>query len=189
MKDNISRRPRNSSFPLRTIIVREMRITDWHSIHKMYDSLSEEDKAFFHPGFLGYDNINFAWLIFQVHLLLSCIRPLRKILLKMLPRIVFLPLVAIYQNRIIGFAYIKVKRRMPDRGFCATLSVIVDNIARGTGLASILMESLLRLAHQENIREISLMVLLNNIRAISLYKKYGFNVVGKTIDCYRGKIH
>jgi len=156
----------------------------------MYDSLSEEDKSFFHPGFLGYGNINFAWLISQVQLLFSCIRPLRKILLKMLPRIVFLPLVAIYQNRIIGFAYIKVKRRMPGRGFCATLAIVVDSKPREKGLASMLMESLLRLAHQENIREISLMVLLNNVRAISLYKKYGFDVIGKTIDCYReGKIH
>jgi hypothetical protein len=73
----------------------------------MYDSLSEEDKRFFHPGFLGYENISFWWLLSQIALFLSSIKFLRKILLHLFPFSVFLPLVVSDQNNIVGFAFLK----------------------------------------------------------------------------------
>ena len=59
---------------LASYIIREMHITDLHYLHHMYDSLSEEDKRFFHPGFLGYKNISFWWLLSQIALFLSNIK-------------------------------------------------------------------------------------------------------------------
>jgi ribosomal protein S18 acetylase RimI-like enzyme len=118
---------------------------------------------------------------------LSSIKPLRKILLHLLPYSVFLPLVASDQNNIVGFAFLKIKRRLPSGHFSAELGIVVDEVHRGKGLGSKLMENLLKLAQQENVREVFLTVLSDNIRAVQLYEKHGFKKVGKTVDQWRGK--
>lgn len=164
-----------------------MRIMDLHYLHRMYGSLSEEDKRFFHPGFLGYENISFWWLLAQMSLCLSSIKFLRKILLHLLPYSVFLPLVVSDQNNIVGFAFLKVKRRLPNEHFSAEFGIVVDEFHRGKGLGSMLMKNLLKLAQQENVREIFLTVLSDNVKAIQLYEKHGFKKVGKTIDQWKGK--
>jgi len=84
--------------------IKELRITHICSVHRMYDSLSEEDKRFFHPGFLGYENISFRWLMSQIALFLSSLKFLRKTLLHLFPYSVFLPLVVSDQNNVVGFA-------------------------------------------------------------------------------------
>jgi ribosomal protein S18 acetylase RimI-like enzyme len=169
------------------MMIRELRVTDLHSLNKMYDSLSEESKRFFHPGCIGYKNINFLWLIFQIELLLSTIKILRKILLRVFPSAVFLPLVAIKQNKVVGFAYLKIEKRLNNRYFSATLGIGIDEAIRGKGLGSQLMENLLKLAQEENIKEISLTVLVDNEIALHLYKKHGFEKVGETVDRWKGK--
>jgi ribosomal protein S18 acetylase RimI-like enzyme len=168
-------------------IIREMRITDLHFLHRMYDSLSEDSKCFFQPGFLGYENISFRLLLSQMALFLSNVKFLRKILLHIFPYSVFLPLVVSYQNNVVGFAFLKIKRRLPNGHFSAELGIVVDEVHRGKGLGSKLMENLLKLARQENVREIFLTVLSDNVRAIRLYEKYGFKKIGKTIDRWRGR--
>jgi ribosomal protein S18 acetylase RimI-like enzyme len=154
----------------------------------MYDLLSEDSKRFFHPGFLGYENISFWWLLAQVALFLSSIKLLRKILLHLFPYSVFLPLVVSNQNNIVGFAFLKIKRRLPSGHFSAELGIVVDEVHRRKGLGSKLMENLLKLAQQENVREVFLTVLSDNVRAIQLYEKHGFKKVGKTVDQWRGKV-
>jgi ribosomal protein S18 acetylase RimI-like enzyme len=168
-------------------IIREMKIMDLHLIHRMYDSLSEDSKCFFHPGFLGYQNISFQWLLSQVSLFLSSAKLLRKILLYLFPYSVFLPLVASDQNSLVGFAFLKVKKRLPNGHFSAEVGVVVDEAHRGKGLGSKLMENVLKLARQENIHEIFLTVLIDNVKAIKLYEKHGFKKVGKAVDRWRGK--
>jgi ribosomal protein S18 acetylase RimI-like enzyme len=153
----------------------------------MYDSLSEDSKRFFHPGFLGYKNIGFWWLLSQMALFLSSIKFLRKMLLHLFPYSVFLPLVVSDQNNIVGFAFLKIKRRLLNGHFSAELGIVVDEVHRGKGLGSKLMENLLKLAQQESVHEIFLTVLSDNVRAIRLYEKYGFKKIGKTIDQWRGK--
>jgi ribosomal protein S18 acetylase RimI-like enzyme len=153
----------------------------------MYDSLSEETKRFFHPGFLGYENISFLWLVSQIQLFLSCVKFLRKILLTTFPHVVFLSLVVINQNRVGGFAYLKIARRLPNGHFSATLGIVVDEAMRGKGLGSRLMESLQKLARQENVHEIFLIVLSDNVKAIQLFEKHGFKKVGKTVNQWKGK--
>jgi ribosomal protein S18 acetylase RimI-like enzyme len=172
---------------LASYIIREMHIADLHYLHRMYDSLSEEDKRFFHPGFLGYKNISFWWLLSQIALFLSNVKFLRKMLLHILPYSVFLPLVVRDQNNVVGFAFLKIKKRLPNGHFSAELGIVVDEVHRGKGLGSKLMENLLKLARQENIHEIFLTVLIDNVKAMQLYDKHGFKKVGKTLDRWRGK--
>jgi len=172
---------------LASYIIREMRITDLYLLHRMYDSLSEESKRFFHPGFLGYENISFWWLLSQVALFLSSIKFLRKILLHLLPHAVLLSLVVNDQNNVVGFAFLKIKRRLLNGHFSAELGIVADEVHRGKGLGSKLMENLLKLARQENVHEIFLTVLSDNMKAIQLYEKHGFKKVGKTVDRWRGE--
>jgi len=153
----------------------------------MYDSLSGEDKRFFHLGFLGYENISFLWFLSQIALLLSSVKFLRKILLHLLPYAVFLPLVVSDQNNVVGFAFLKIKRRKPNGHFSAELGIVVDAAHRRKGLGSKLMENLLKLAQQENVYEVFLTVLSDNVKAIRLYEKYGFKKIGQTLDYWRGK--
>jgi len=153
----------------------------------MYDSLSEEDKRFFHPGFLGYENISFWWLLSQIALFLSSLKFLRKILLHLFPYIVFITLVVRDQNNVVGFAFLKIKKPSPPGHFSAELGIVVDKVYRGKGLGHKLMENLLKLARRENIHEIFLTVLIDNVKAMQLYEKHGFRKVGKTIDRWRKK--
>jgi len=92
----------------------------------MYDSLSEDSKRFFHPGFLGYENVSFWWLLSQMALFLSSVKFLRKMLLHLFPYSVFLPLVVSDQNSVVGFAFLKMKRRLPNGHFSAELGIVVD---------------------------------------------------------------
>jgi hypothetical protein len=94
------------------MIIREVRISDLHSLHKMYDSLSEDSKRFFHPSFLGYENISFRWLLFQIALFPSSVKFLRKILLHLFLYSVFLPLVISDQSNVVGFAFLKIKKHL-----------------------------------------------------------------------------
>jgi ribosomal protein S18 acetylase RimI-like enzyme len=153
----------------------------------MYDSLSEDSKLFFHPGFLGYENISFHWFLSQIALFLSSVKFLRKMLLHLFPYSVFLPLVVSDQNNIVGFAFLKIKKRLSNGHFSAELGIVVDEAHRGKGLGSKLMENLLKLAQQENVSEVFLTVLFDNMKAIQLYEKYGFKKVGETVDRWKGR--
>jgi GNAT superfamily N-acetyltransferase len=146
----------------------------------MYDSLSEESKSFFNPGFLGYKNISLFWLLTQIALLLSCIKFLRKVLLCVFPYSVFLPLVAVKgRNRVCGFAFLARIKKCPNDGYSGRLGIVVHDADQGKGLGSRLIEVLLKFAQAENIRKISLMVYIDNIKAIRLYEKYGFKRIGQ----------
>jgi len=61
------------------INIREMRLSDLKPPHSMYDSLPDEDKRFFYPGFLGYKSISFYWLLFQMILVLSFFKLIKSI--------------------------------------------------------------------------------------------------------------
>jgi len=89
---------------LSVYIIRKMQVKDLHFLHRMYDSLSEDSKRFFHPVFLGYESISFWWLMSQIALFLSSVKFLRKTLLHLFPYSVFLSLVVSNQNNVVRFA-------------------------------------------------------------------------------------
>jgi hypothetical protein len=59
-------------------------------------------------------------------LFLSSIKFLRKILLHLFPYSVFLPLVISDQNNVVGFAFLKTKKRLLNGHFLAELGIVVD---------------------------------------------------------------
>lgn len=155
-------------------VVRKLKLLDILKLHSAYNSLSHRSKYLFHPGFLGFEFISFRWFLVQVALATSTLKPLRKLLLHICPSAVFLPVVATNQfNEIIGFAFIKVERRI-SKGFFGRLGAYVKDDYQGKGVGSKLMKSLINFARKENVRKIHLMTLPSNIKAIRLYEKYGF---------------
>lgn len=175
---------------LRIFVARLMSIRNLLSLHRMYDSLSYDSKRFFHPGFLGLENISFTWFLAQIALMLSSVDVLKKLLLHIYPYSVFSSLVATSKgNEIIAFAFLKVKKRLPNRSFLAELGMVIKDNYQGRGLGSRLMAHLIEIAKKEGIRRTYLRVLTNNIRAISLYRKYGFKEKGiiERGDIWRGQ--
>lgn len=88
-------------------------------------------------------------------------------------------LVAKHKGKIVGIAGLSgyPKERMKHRG---ELAVSVLKAFWGNGIASRLMEEILAFAKDvANIEIISLEVRSDNVRAIGLYKKYGFEKIGE----------
>lgn len=155
--------------------IKELRIAYIFSVHRMYDSLSEESKRLFHLGFLGLSSISVRWFLAQMVFLASSFRYVRKALIRTFPIAVILYLVGINRrNEVIGFAFIKVKKSLLEGGFLGELGLFVREDCQGRGVGSKLVESLLQLARKENVKKIYLTVLTDNDKAIHLYKKYGF---------------
>lgn len=174
-----------------SIIIRELNVKDIPKLHRMYDNLSLESKCFFHPGFLGFDSINFKWIILNVALFLASFKVVRSILLKMAPLTVFFSLIAIHKSGVIvGFSYLKIKKLLRIKGskcYSAILGIVISESYRGKGLGTLLMNELLRLARKNKIYKVVLNVNVDNIKAIRLYEKYGFRKVGIATVCWRGK--
>ena len=49
-----------------SVFIRSVSIGDILSIHKMYESLSDESKKFFYPGFIGLKLKSLKWLFAQI---------------------------------------------------------------------------------------------------------------------------
>ena len=156
--------------------IRKLGITDIYSLHKMYDSLSEESKCLFHPGFLGFKYVTPIWFKCQLMLVASSIKLLRKGLLKTIPHCCLLPLVATNEtNEILGFAYLKIsKRRLTNHSFSAVLGIGIKDDYQGMKLGSKLIDELIKLGRNESISKINLTVMTSNVRAINMYTKHGF---------------
>lgn len=176
------------------MIVRELQLKDIFQVHRMYDSLSDQNKRFFHPTSLGLRSINARWLLAQLALGMSTFRFLRELLLRIFPFAVFLPLIAISkQSGIVGYAYAKIERHLPEGGLLGQLGVCVMDDYQGKGIGSKLMKSLMSLAKNNHVQKIYLIVLTENTKAIHMYEKYGFKRTrvikggnvwrGKRLDC------
>jgi ribosomal protein S18 acetylase RimI-like enzyme len=171
---------------------RAFKITDLIRLHVMYDSLSYERKKCFHPGFLGFKSINPNWFPSQILLLVSDIGFLKKALKHAFPRLVFLPLVVIIEcdkrKEFVAFGFVKLRKRLPNGYFLADLGIVVKTAYQGKGLGYNLLGNLLKLSRSERVQEIFLTVLDENLRAIRLYRRYGFRKIGKTVEHWKGKV-
>lgn len=163
-------------------------ITDILRLHKMYDSLSDESKCNFHPGFLGFRFVNSGWFLTQILILSSSIWFLKKTFVRVCPRLVFLALVVTSdRNEIAAFGFVKVRKRLPNRYFLAELGIVVNTAYQGKGLGSKLLRNLLELAQAERVQEMVLRVLGQNFKAIRLYKECGFKKIAETLENWKGK--
>lgn len=168
-----------SALALLQLQIRQLSILDLYQLHKMYDSLSETSKRYFHPEFLGFGLINMYWFIFQILLCLSTIRSFGRLFVRIFRQSILFPMVAVSETRkeIVGFAYLMLRGRVSSRQRMAGLSIVVRDDFQGEGIGSLLLGSLLAKSVEENIRRLSLTVFPDNAAAISLYEKYGFRQI------------
>jgi len=164
------------------ITIRGLKLRDIPKLYKMYGSLSEESKRFFHPFPESVLSISF-WLTW-ILLALSCIGCLREILLRILPFPVYISICSLYSDELIGFAFISFRSKL-----YGTLGIVVRDDFQGIGVGSKLMRYLIILAGREGFRKIRLTVLTDNHKAIKLYEKFGFKKIKFIKDCgiYKGK--
>jgi ribosomal protein S18 acetylase RimI-like enzyme len=156
----------------------------------MYDSLFEESKSLFHPGFLGFESVKFNWFLAQFALAASSFSISKKLLLRIYPFSVFFVIISTNEfGEIIGFAFVKLKSRISNKSFLGELGICVRDGYQGKCVGSELMEHLLELAKYEHVQRIHLTVLTNNLTAMHMYEKYGFKktrLMPKG-DVWRGK--
>ncbi len=168
-----------------------MRTRDLYNLNKMYDSLSYTAKLFFHPGFIGFEKLSPSWFLFQLTLMLSTSRIFKKTLRSIFPQLVFIPMVAINaKNEIVGFAFIKIKKKLQNGGFLGEFGIVVNDEHQGKGVGKKLTSQIIEHAIKEQFRRIDLTVSPSNFKAINLYKKYGFveRKMVKNGDCWRGLV-
>lgn len=182
----------------RYVHVRLLAATDILSLHKMYWSLSEESKKFFRPSFFGRKSLR--WLLANFTLLISTIIPLKKLLMRLFPRIITIVAVIALNdiNEIVAFAYLNIKQRLANGKYLAGFATCVRDDYQSRGLGSKLTAHVIELARREKVSEIFLWFSSKNVKAIGLYKKYGFEVVqlvrssqfeGKSYDYVKMRLH
>ena len=156
----------------------------------MYDSLSDESKCFFHPGFLGFESITLNWLLAQFALAVSSFSFSKRLLLRVYPFAALLAIVSTDESgKIVGFAFVKRKSHSLKEISVGELGIFVREDRQKKGVGSGLMATLLGYAENDCFQRIYLTVLTRNIKAMSLYKKYGFKLTRKIPegDIWRGK--
>lgn len=84
-------------------------------------------------------------------------------------------------SQIIGFAGISIILDTAELN-----NIVIKKDKRGNGYSSILLKELLQFAKSKNCKTFNLEVANNNIIAINLYKKFGFEQVGMRPKYYNG---
>ena len=92
-------------------------------------------------------------------------------------------IVALYGDLVVGNGVIE-HEKIPRYNHRATLSITVLREYCGRGIGTEIMSRLLSFSKEVGIRTVSLEVRRDNERAVSLYKKFGFEVVGTFRDYF-----
>ena len=97
-------------------------------------------------------------------------------------------LVALDKGEVIGWCDIR-RDHWPAHAHCGTLGMGLIPEYRGKGLGRRLMEAALAAAHEEGFVRVELTAHADNLRAIALYEKLGFQREGLTRDsvCIDGR--
>ena len=82
-------------------------------------------------------------------------------------------------GRVLGYVCLESAK---DR--CVISSLFVDQQHRRSGIATALIESAVKHAHDNKMKSLSLKTAKDNTAAIELYKKVGFDVTGSIRDYY-----
>lgn len=91
-------------------------------------------------------------------------------------------LVAKINNEIVGFAGIKVILDEAD-----IMNIVTKKTYRDQGIGTLLLENLISLSKKLNLKSLSLEVSEENLPAIHLYKKFGFEYLGVRKNYYQDK--
>lgn len=96
-----------------------------------------------------------------------------------------IPLVAEYNNRIVGYASIY-KFQHPRRKGIGDLAIYLHQDFHNVGLGTAMMKKLLQLAKEHKMHKLELYVVEDNKVAVALYKKFGFKIEGISKDSFFG---
>jgi putative acetyltransferase len=96
-----------------------------------------------------------------------------------------IPLVAEFENKIVGYAGIY-KFPQPRRKGVGDVAIYLHQDFHNVGLGTAMTERLLKIAENEGMHKIELTVVADNKSAISLYGKFGFKVEGVSKDSFVG---
>ena len=96
-----------------------------------------------------------------------------------------IPLVAEYNNRIVGYASIY-KFQHPRRKGIGDLAIYLHQDFHNVGLGTAMMKKLLQLAKERKMHKLELYVVEDNKAAVTLYKKFGFKIEGISKDSFFG---
>jgi [ribosomal protein S18]-alanine N-acetyltransferase len=94
-----------------------------------------------------------------------------------------LPIVAIYNDQIVGYSSIYVAA---DEMQLGNFAVSPDH--RKMGIGKLMMDEMLKLAAERKSGKIFLEVRESNVPAISIYSSYGFRAVGRRNGYYRNPV-
>lgn len=156
------------------ISFKELTLADFVKLHQMYDNLTEESKQFFNLYWLGLKSRSLKWYFAQVPLFLSTIKFVRSLIKIVYPRIIFLSSVAIDKDQIVCFGFLIIRKGSTKKGFSAELGVATDENYRGRGLATQMIDELIKYGRVEGLKEIYLTVRTDNKKAFRIYEKLGF---------------
>lgn len=96
-----------------------------------------------------------------------------------------IPLVAVYQEQIVGFTSIFKHVHPRERGV-ADMGIYLHQDFHSVGLGTMMSEMILSIAEEQGLHRIGLHVVEDNRAAVNLYKKLGFIVEGTVRDAYFG---
>ncbi len=91
-------------------------------------------------------------------------------------------LVARIDNEVVGFAGIKIILDEAD-----IMNIVTKKTYRNQGIGTLLLENLISLSKKLNLKSLSLEVSEENLPAIHLYKKFGFEYLGVRKNYYQDK--
>ena len=91
-------------------------------------------------------------------------------------------IVAKLGKEIIGFAGIKIILDEAD-----IMNIVTKKAFRNNGLGSLLLKNLINISKNSNVKSINLEVKEDNLSAIHLYKKFGFQILGTRKNYYKNK--
>jgi GNAT superfamily N-acetyltransferase len=141
------------------MIIRELLKSDGEKLGSFLESLSPETEYFFHPYPLTRDSAS----AFVNREDIFC-------------------LVAEENGKIIGYAWWEPKEsELPSIGIC------VADEYQGRGVGKALLGKLIEEAEKWRKKGLRLITMKDNLRAIALYKRFGFYIVGETKEDPRGE--
>lgn len=91
-------------------------------------------------------------------------------------------IVAKIKNEIVGFAGIKIIFDEAD-----IMNIVTKKSFRNKGIGSLLLTNLITISENSDVKSINLEVNEENLEAIHLYKKFGFEILGIRKNYYKNK--
>ena len=179
------KRPYRSSFLAKVklkdgehVYIRFLQLHDLLYLDRMYALLSEQTKFFFHPTY--FKGNLFSRIIEKFKFTLFCFPIFRRLLLKIFPRAIVIPIVAVNKTgEIISLSYFKILNWLPRSRYFAIHSLVVTDKYQNKGLGSQMIALSNSVARSHNIAEIYAHVLATNKRVLHLSSKLGYNVASR----------